>query len=136
MPKINAGKPAVDSIDIYADPAWRTITAYALAKKSEIAVRVWSFEQSGIEIECHCEKGKQCEEDGLVYRPMDDIDAQMKLQINKFRSEYGLSENKLRFFQIREGHPFEEKKLKVPTQWKDHDKIIKAREAFEKMRDR
>jgi hypothetical protein len=136
LPKINASKPVVNTIEIYADPARKTITAFAMAKKNEIAMRVWTFEKSGIVIDCKCEKGKQCEEDGLVYRPMDDIDGQMKLLIGKFKSEYAVPENKLRFFQIREGQPFAEKKLKVPTQWKDRDMIIQAREAFEKLRNR
>ena len=132
--KFNASKPQAETIDVYADPAQRTITAFALTKKRDIAVRWWTFEEGGIAIGCKCEKGQNCPENGLIYRPMDDIDTQMKLQIGKFRSEYHVPENKLRFFQVREGQPFEEKKLRVPLQWKDRETIIKAREAFEKMR--
>jgi hypothetical protein len=65
---------------------------------------------------------------------MDDIDAQMRLQIGKFRAEYEVPEFKLRFFQIRKGQPFEEKKLKVPSEWKDPEVVKKARENFEKLR--
>ena len=134
LSKFNASKPHAETIDVYADPAQMTITAFALTKKRDIAVRWWTFEEGGIAIGCKCEKGQNCPENGLIYRPMDDIDTQMKLQIGKFRSEYHVPENKLRFFQVREGQPFEEKKLRIPLQWKDRETIIKAREAFEKMR--
>jgi hypothetical protein len=64
---------------------------------------------------------------------MDDMDAQMKSQIGKFRAEYHVPEYKLRFFQVRKGQPFEEKKLRVPSEWKDPEAIKKARKNFEKL---
>lgn len=132
--KTNPQKPLAETIEVYADPAQSMVTAYAMMKKREVAVRWWTFEESGIAIECECEKGQNCHENGLVYRPMDDIDMQMKYQIGKFRIEYQVPENKLHFYQIREGQPFEEKKLKVPSEWKDPEAIKKARESFEKLR--
>ena len=45
-----------------------------------------------------------------------------------------MPEFKQRFFQIRNEQPFEEKKLKVPSEWKDPEVIKKARENFEKLR--
>jgi len=133
-PKFTPPKPLAETIEVYADPARRMITAYAMAKKREIAVRWWTFAESGIAVECKCEKGRNCHENGLVYRPMDDIDAQMKSQLGKFRAEYHVPEYKLRFFQVRGGQPFEEKKLRVPSEWKDPEAIKKARENFEKIR--
>jgi hypothetical protein len=133
-PKVSSPKPLAKTIEVYADPAQGMVTAYAMANKREIAVRWWTFEESGIVIECQCEKGRNCQENGLIYRPMDDIDAQMKSQIGKFRVEYRVPEYKLRYFQIREGQPFEEKKLKVPSHWKDPEAIKKARDNFEKLR--
>lgn len=132
--KISPPKPQAKTIEVYADPAQRMITAYAMVKKREIAVRLWTFKESGILVECQCEKGHNCQENRMVYRPMDDIEAQMQFQIGKFRAEYQVPEYKLYFFQIRGGQPFEEKKLKVPTEWKDPEAIRKARANFDKMR--
>jgi hypothetical protein len=126
-------KPLAETIHIYADPGKGMITAYVIAKKREIAVRRWTFVKSGIEVECNCEKKKNCHEGGLIYRPMDDIDAQMMSQIDKLKAEYHVPENKLCFFQVRGGHPFEVKKLRVPSEWKDPDAIKIARENFAKL---
>ena len=133
-PKLSSSKPLAETIEVYADPASNTITAYAMAKKRVIAVRQWTFEKSGIAVECQCEKGRDCHENRRIYRPMDDIHLQMKSQIGKFRSEYQVPEYKLRFFQVRGEQPFEEKNLKVPSAWKDPDVIKKAQRNFDKMR--
>ena len=45
-----------------------------------------------------------------------------------------MPEFKQRFFQIRNEQPFEEKKLKVPSEWTDPEVIKMARENFEKLR--
>ena len=110
------------------------ILAYALAKKRTIAAREWTFEKNGITIECKCEKGRDCQEDGVIYRPLDNLELQMKSQIGKFRAEYQVPEFKQRFFQIREGQPYEEKKLKVPAKWTDPELIKKVRENFDKLK--
>ena len=132
-PKLSSSKPLAETIEVYADPASNTITAYAMAKKRVIAVRRWAFEKSGIAVECQCEKGRDCHENRRIYRPMDNIHLQMKSQIGKFRSEYQVPEYKLRFFQVRREQPFEEKNLKVPSAWKDPDVIKKAQRNFDKM---
>ena len=132
--KTSKPKPLADTIEVYADPGQSIITAYAMAKKRVIAARYWTFEESGIAIECKCEKGRDCKEDGLIYLPLDNMDMQMKIQIGKFRAEYQVPEFKQRFFQVRAEQPFEEKKLKVPSDWKDPEVIQKARENFEKLR--
>ncbi len=132
--KTSPPKPLAETIEVYSDPAQSMITAYAMAKKRVIAERYWTFEKSGIAIECKCEKGRDCHEDGLIYLPMEDMDMQMKIQIGKFRAEYRVPEFKQRFFQIRNEQPFEEKKLKVPSEWKDPEAIKMAREIFEKLR--
>ena len=135
-PKTSPPRPLAETIEVYSDPAQSMITAYAMAKKRVIAERYWTFEKSGIAIECKCEKGRDCQEDGLIYLPMEDMDMQMKIQIGKFRAEYRVPEYKQRFFQIRNEQPFEEKKLKVPSEWKDPEVIKKARENFEKLREK
>ena len=84
-PKTDPPKPLAETIEVYADPAQSMITAYAMAKKREIAVRWWTFEKSGIAIECKCEKGRNCHEDGLIYRPMEDMDMQMKMSDRKIQ---------------------------------------------------
>jgi hypothetical protein len=127
-------KPSADFMEVYADPAARTITAYAIAKKRELAERWWALEENGLASYCHCEKGASCTENGIVYRPADDIEKQIQVLVGKFRDEYGLPESKVRYFQIRQGRPFDEKKLKVPSSWKDPGAIEQARAGFETLR--
>lgn len=131
--KLSASKPLAETIEVYAHPASNTIIAYAMAKKRVIAMRQWTFEKSGIAIECQCEKGRDCNENRQIYRPRDDVYLQMKSHVGKFRSEYQVPEYKLRFFQVRGEQPFEEKNLKVPSAWKDPDVVKKAQENFDKL---
>ena len=135
LKKINPTKPLADYLEIYADPADGTITAYIIARKRELATRRWRMTDEGIAVMCHCEK-PDCDQRGIVYRPGGDIEEQMKYLLNKFQAEYHLPDNKVRYFQIRKGRPFEEKKLMVPSNWKDPDTLKRAREGFGKLRNR
>jgi len=87
----------------------------------------------GISVNCICEKMRDCKERGLVYLPWVDLDAQMNDLLNRFRDEYYLPHNKTRYFQIRLGKPFEEKKLKIPSGWRDEETLAKARKGFHEL---
>lgn len=118
---------------MYSDPAEGTITAYMMRRQSELAVRWWAITDDGISVHCRCEKMWNCKSDGLVFRPSDDIERQMNLLLTRFREEYNLPDKKTRYFHIRMGKPFEEKKLKIPSVWRDEALLEKARKGFDEL---
>lgn len=126
-------KPLADYVEVYSDPSDGTITAYMIRRKSELAERQWAMTDKGISANCNCEKMMECKERGLVYLPWMNLDEQMEDLLNRFRDEYHLPHNKTRFFQIRFGKPFEEKKLKIPSSWRDEATLAKARKGFEEL---
>ena len=126
-------KPLADYVEVYADPSEGSITAYMIHRKNELAARWWTMTDEGILVNCECEKMWKCEANGMVYRPSDDVERQMDLLLTRFREEYHLPDNKTRYFQIRVGKPFDEKKLKVPASWKVEETLEKARQGFERL---
>lgn len=126
-------KPLADYVEVYADPSEGTVTAYMIYRKRELAARLWQMTEEGILVSCNCEKMMKCEADGIVFRPSEDIERQMNLLLTRFREEYHLPDNKTRYFQIRMGKPFDEKKLKVPASWKDEETLAMARDGFERL---
>ena len=127
-------KPLADYVEVYSDPTEGTITAYMMRRHSELAVRWWAMTEQGIAVNCQCEKMWNCKERGLVYYPWEDLEAQMNDLLMRFREEYYLPDNKTRYFHIRVGKPFEEKKLKIPSSWRDEALLEKARKGFDKLR--
>ena len=127
-------KPLADYVEVYADPSEGTITAYMIRRKHELAMRGWVMTGEGIAVTCQCEKMGQCEADGMVYRPSDDLERQMDLMLTRFREEYLLPDKKTRYFQVRLGKPFDEKKLKIPASWRDEATLERARQGFERLR--
>jgi hypothetical protein len=126
-------KPLADYVEVYCDPADGTITAYMIRRQSELAVRWWAMTEKGISVNCRCEKMWNCESNGMVFRPSDDIDRQMNVLLMRFREEYNLPDKKTRYFHIRVGKPFEEKKLKIPSGWRDEALLEKARKGFDEL---
>ena len=126
-------KPLADYVEVYCDPAEGTITAYMMRRHSELAVRWWAMTGEGISVNCQCEKMWNCKERGLVYYPWDDLEAQMNDLLTRFREEYNLPDKKTRYFHIRVGKPFEEKKLKIPSSWRDEALLEKARKGFDEL---
>ncbi len=124
-------KPLVDYVEVYADPSEGTITASMIRRQHELAARLWTMTEEGILVNCTCEKMWNCEMNGIVYRPSDDLERQMNLLLTRFREEYNLPDKKTRYFQIRVGKPFEEKKLKIPSSWRDEATLEKARKGFD-----
>jgi hypothetical protein len=125
-------KPLADYMEVYSDPAEGTIAAYMIRRKSELASRQWWMAEKGIAVSCLCDK-VDCRENNLVYMPWVDLDEQMEDLLNRFRNEYHLPHNKTRYFQIRFGKPFEEKKLKIPASWRDEATLAKARKGFDEL---
>ncbi len=126
-------KPLADYVEVYSDPVEGTITAYMIRRQSELAVRWWAMTDEGISVNCQCEKMWNCESNGMVFRPSDDIERQMNLLLTRFREEYNLPDKKTRYFHIRVGKPFEEKKLKIPSSWRDEALLEKARKGFDEL---
>ena len=126
-------KPLADYVEVYCDPAEGMITAYMIRRQSELAVRWWAMTEDGISVNCRCEKMWNCKSNGMVFRPSDDIERQMNLLLTRFREEYHLPDNKTRYFHIRVGKPFEEKKLKIPSSWRDEALLEKARKGFDEL---
>jgi len=126
-------KPLADYVEVYSDPAEGTITAYMMRRHSELAVRWWAMTDEGISVNCQCEKMWNCKSHGMVFRPSDDIDRQINLLLTRFREEYHLPDKKTRYFHIRVGKPFEEKKLKIPSSWRDEEILEKARNGFDEL---
>jgi hypothetical protein len=126
-------KPLADYVEVYSDPVEGTITAYMIRRHSELAMRWWAMTDEGISVNCQCEKMWNCKERGLVYYPWDDLNEQMDDLLTRFREEYNLPNNKTRYFHIRLGKPFEEKKLKIPASWRDETLLEKARKGFDEL---
>ena len=126
-------KPLADYVEAYSDPAEGTISAYMIRRQSEVAVRWWAMTDQGISVNCQCEKMWNCKSNGMVFRPSDDIERQMNLLLTRFREEYNLPDKKTRYFHIRLGKPFQEKKLKIPSSWRDEAILEKARKGFDEL---
>ncbi len=129
-------KPLADYVEVYSDPAEGTISAYMMRRQSEVAVRWWAMTDEGISVNCRCEKMWNCKSNGMVFRPSDDIERQINLLLARFREEYDLPDKKTRYFHIRVGKPFEEKKLKIPSGWRDEAILEKARKGFDELSNR
>jgi hypothetical protein len=92
----------------------------AAAYYRAFAVRWWALTEQGIAVNCQCEKMWNCKERGLVYYPWDDLEAQMNDLLT-------------RYFHIRVGKLFGEKKLKTPSSWRDEALLEKARKGFDEL---
>ncbi len=126
-----------DFMEVYSDPGQKTILAYVKTKKRDVATREWSMSDEGLAVNCWCEKS-DCPERGIVYYPMaaDGLTAQLNGLIERFANEYSVPIKKIRFFQVRQGQPFGEIKLKVPADWKDPATLDRAQAGFEALRTR
>jgi hypothetical protein len=121
-----------DYMEVYADPAENMIVAYVKAKKREIATRQWRMEDDGIAVNCWCEK-QDCANRGVVYYPTDadKLAEQITVFIERFAEEYDVPLKKIRFFQVRQGQPFGETKLKVPSGWRDPATLARAQAGYD-----
>jgi hypothetical protein len=122
-------------LEVYADPAQGVITAYVMARKRELAMRRWEMTDEGISSHCHCEKGWQCKHSGIVYRPAPDsqLEAQVMSFVTALRTEYGIGATKVHFYQICQGQVFDERKLRLPVQWREATRLAKARQGFDQL---
>ena len=132
-------RPAVvgEWLDVYSDPAESVISATVMAKKREVATREWRMGDEGIQVGCWCEKS-YCTERGTAYRPeeADKLAAQMSGLIESFAAEYDVPVKKIHFFQVRQGQPVSEVKLKIPAIWREPETLKRAWAGFEALRKR
>jgi len=124
-----------DYLEVYSDPAQGIVTAYVMVRRREIAARTWEMTEEGIAVYCHCEKGLECQQNHLVYLPAPDsqLETQLLRFINTLRDEYGVPEKKIRFYHVRQGQAYEERKLKLPGSWRDPEALARAREGFDRL---
>ncbi|MBU2610757.1 MAG: hypothetical protein KJ606_07410, partial [Chloroflexi bacterium] len=137
-PPLPPKEKLADHMNVYADPAQGSITAYAMLKKREVATRVWEMTDQGISVMCWCEKSPRCRENGLIYRPAEPefVESQMKSWLRSFQREYGLLDTKIRYHQIRQNETYAELKLKVPSRWKEPAALERACAGFDELKKR
>jgi len=68
---------------------------------------------------------------GIIHGRMDE--KTLLRELTRFREEYNLPDKKTRYFHIRLGKPFQEKKLKIPSSWRDEAILEKARKGFDEL---
>ena len=124
-----------DRIEVYADPGESIITAKVMTKKHEIAIRMWKLFDDGLSVFCSCEKGLDCQENSLIYRPFDleRIELQINSFIKKLQDEYGVEDKKVKYFHIRQEVAYAETKIKLPSTWKDAAVLKQAQAGFDKL---
>ena len=54
--------------------------------------------------------------------------------LNLLRSEYQVPENKMRYYHVRQEQAFDERKLKIPSRWKNPEVLAQANEGFDRLR--
>ncbi len=128
QPKI----PTVQRVQVDMENSTAEVTAYALHREHEIAVRSWKLTPDGIACICRCEKGWECPANNLIYRPADvnGIDAQLLRLIRDFANEYGVPEKKISFFRVVGGQGYESLHFSLPAVWKDPEKLALALKGF------
>jgi hypothetical protein len=126
-----------ESLNVYSDPLENNIVAFVKARKREVASRQWAMTAEGIAVTCWCGK-PDCDKRGVIYRPfaLDHLADQMLDLVEEFANEYAVPPKKINFFHIREGKPFSENKLRLPTGWRDPDTLERAWAGFEELRQR
>ena len=125
-----------DYIDVYTDPEQEMLFAYVMFKKRELAERTWELTDNGIAVRCRCEKERACRAHGYIHRPteLEGIEMQMERFIRQLCMEYRVPENKVRYYHVRQGQPFDVPKLRLPARWKDPDVQAAARQGFDKLK--
>ena len=121
-------------VEINSSAPW-TVTAFALRKEREIAVREWELTEHGIYTHCFCEKGTDCKANHMAHRPTDaaGIEARLAGLIQDFAKEYGVTEKNITYFRMLLGEGYESPKFSLPLAWKDPEKLVKALKGFVKL---
>ena len=114
-----------------------TVAAYLLASRErQIAVRFWQLvPDEGIIIGCNCEKQPACPADNRVMRPADKAGLSQQLldEIDRFRQEYGLPDNKVKFNRLLAGGQYAPTgRLALLGLWQDEKSLAAARDAFDR----
>jgi hypothetical protein len=134
-PRQKSEGPKGDYMEVYSDPAEGVISAYVIVKKRELAERTWEMTDDGIAVHCRCEKLWACPQNDIVYRPAPEnqLEAQMMSYIYALREEYNVPVKKIHFYHVRQGEAHDERRLKIPTGWKDPHVLEAARQGFDRL---
>jgi hypothetical protein len=136
-PLIRRGPKAV-RLEVVLDTT--VVVAYMLGKRErQLAMRIWELnpEEGGILRNCQCEKGSNCEADGIILRPfpLPYIEKQIRDELTAFANEYGLSPEKIHYHRLT--HPNQPPqpigRFMLFGLWKNEPVLDAARVAFDRL---
>jgi hypothetical protein len=135
--RLPIGTPTPQRLEVVIRQQPEAVVAYVLASRErQVARRVWELHPTeGIAVFCQCELGAACEENNMLWRPVDaaGIDTQLLMAINAFRQEYGISPKKMHFTQETAGRHIPMQRFVLPGSWKDEAILRRARVGFDRL---
>ncbi len=130
--------PKVLRIEVVLDT--NVVAAYMLGKRErQVAMRIWEInpEQGGILRNCQCEKGADCEADGMVLRPfpLQHIETQIRNELTALAEEYNFSPEKINYNRLISPHlpPQPTGRFTLFGLWKNEAILNAARIAFDRL---
>lgn len=122
------------AMEVYVGIARPEVSAYIFHKGRQIAARHWELVEDGILVECHCEKGRACPANNMVYWPREaqEIEKQVLSQINGFRQEYQVPAKKVSYYREAGGRPVSMYRFVLFGMWKDPEALERARKNFDR----
>jgi quinol monooxygenase YgiN len=65
--------------------------------------------------------------------PDKQLETQVEGLVTALRTEYGVGASKVHYYHVRQDQAFDERKLKLPSQWRDAATLTRAREMFDQL---
>ncbi|MEE8304796.1 MAG: hypothetical protein V3S24_20435 [Candidatus Tectomicrobia bacterium] len=134
--RLPAGTPTPQRLEVLIQSDQDAVVAYVLASRDrEVAMRVWKLQPEGIGVLCRCELGADCDENHMLWRPVDaaGIEKQVLNAISALRQEYGVPPKKVQFFQYTAGRHIPMRRLALQGRWKDDAVLRHARIKFDRL---
>jgi hypothetical protein len=106
---------------VYVEPNAPLVNAIVMTKgKKQMAVRSWELTGDGIMVTCRCEKWYRCPADGMVLKPAEasHIEAQIEVQIEELRREYGVAARRVFRYIVLHGAPRQTPRVALRGEWK------------------
>lgn len=121
------------AMEVYVGTARPEVTAYVFRKGRQIAARHWELIENGILVQCACEKGWQCPENNVIYRPDEahEIEKQILYQINQFRQEYQVLAKKVSYYRETVDRLVSMYRLVLFGAWNNEEALGEARRRWE-----
>jgi hypothetical protein len=117
-----------------------SIYAYLLGKKGKtLVLRTWIFDpdEGGISWDCECEKGDDCQADGIIIRPFDSkqIEKQLHDELLSFAAEYRLSPRKIHYNRLSSlsGDSYPTGRFELFGLWKNEEALTHAQDTFARL---